>query len=261
MNTIDAYVTAGGIPGPKDPLYSEAKGGPKTMIELAGKPMVQWVIDALDAAETIGRILVVGLDEKCGLTAKKPLYFHPDQGGFFENIIAGRNRLAELDPAAEYGLGMAGDIPGIRPEMVDWLVRDSIPRGLEAQYVFASREVIEAEFPGSGRTFIPFKDGRYCGGSINIININKPLPQSHIWWRLSKARKSPVRMAVVIGPKILFGLLFRRLTVEGVMKVFCRRFKATGRPVFSPYAELAMDVDKPRHLEIMRRHLAERSLK
>ena len=141
---------------------------------------------------------------------------------------------------------------------MDWLVRETVPEKGDAYYSIAEREVVEARFPGSKRTFIPFRDGRFCAGSAHVVRINQDVAVPRIWTRLGNARKNPVRMASVIGPKILIGLLFRRLTVEGVMKVFMRRFRITGRAVFTPYAEMAMDVDKPPHLEILRRHLAER---
>jgi hypothetical protein len=256
LKTIDAFIAAGGIPGPRDPLYAEAIGGPKTLIEVAGKPMVQWVIDALDAAPSIGRIVVVGLEENSGLTSRKPLFFHPDQGGFFANVVAGISRLSSLESMAELGLGISGDIPGIRPEMVEWLAAEAASSSFDVQYLVVRREVVEARFPRSGRTFLSFRDGQYSGGSANVIALNKEIPLPRLWERLSRARKNPVRMAGIIGPRILFGFLFRTLTAEDVLSVFCRRFRITGRLLFSPYAELAMDIDKPHHLEILRRHLA-----
>jgi hypothetical protein len=249
-------VTAGGIPGPKDPLYAEAKGGPKTMIDVAGKPMVQWVIDALDKAGTIGRIVVVGLDERYGLTSGKPLLFHPDQGGFFANAAAGIRRLSSLEAGADFGLGIAGDIPGIRPEMVDWLAGEVVSAALDVQYVVVKREVLEARFPGSGRTFVSVRDGRFAGGNANGVALHKEIPLPLVWERLSRARKNPLRMAGLMGSRFLFGLLFHTITVEEMINIFCRRFRITGRVLASPYAELAMDVDKPHHLEIMRRFLA-----
>ena len=134
------------------------------MIDVAGKPMVQWVINALDAAPSIGRIVVVGLEESSRLTSRKPLFFHPDQGSFFANIAAGISRLSSLESAAEFGLGISGDIPGIKPEMLDWLAAEGASAKLDAQYLVVRREVVEARFPGSGRTFLRFRDGHYCGG-------------------------------------------------------------------------------------------------
>jgi GTP:adenosylcobinamide-phosphate guanylyltransferase len=259
LKTVDAFIVAGGRPKPDHPLYLESQGGPKALIDINGKPMIQWVIDALDEAETVGRIVVVGLDAQSGLTAKKPLSYLPDHGGFFQNNAAGIRGLSALDREAEYGLAVCGDIPAIRGKMVDWLVRETVPGKLDVFYVICSRETVETTFPDSRRTFLPFRDGRYCGGSIHVLAMNKDIPVPKIWERLGEARKNPARMTAVIGPRIIFGLLFRRLTVEGVMKVFSRRFRITGRAVFTPFAELAMDIDKPHHLKILRRHLRERA--
>ena len=44
---MDAIVIAGGIPQPQDPLYTYSHGDSKALIDIAGKPMVQWVLDVL----------------------------------------------------------------------------------------------------------------------------------------------------------------------------------------------------------------------
>ena len=51
---MDAIVTAGGIPRPEDPLYTYSHGDSKALIDVAGKPMIQWVLDALGRGETSG---------------------------------------------------------------------------------------------------------------------------------------------------------------------------------------------------------------
>lgn len=257
MKAVDAFIMAGGRLEPNHPLSTESRGGSKALIEIHGKPMIQWVIDALDEAETIRRIVVVGLDGSSGLKSNKPLAYLPDHGGYFQNVAAGVHGLSALDRKAEYGLAVCGDIPAIRGGMVDWLVRKTVPEKLDIFYVICGRETVETTFPDSRRTFIPFRDGRYCGGSLHVLALNKDIPVPKIWERLAETRKNPVRMAAVVGPRIIFGLLSRRLTVGGVMKTFCRRFRITGRAVVAPYAEMAMDVDKPHHLEILRNHLKE----
>ena len=57
---MDAVVTAGGIPEPEDLLYPYTKGESKALLKIAGKPMVQWVLDAVSQAKTIDRVVVVG---------------------------------------------------------------------------------------------------------------------------------------------------------------------------------------------------------
>ena len=39
---MDAIVTAGGIPQPEDPLYTFSIGNAKALIDIAGRPMVQY---------------------------------------------------------------------------------------------------------------------------------------------------------------------------------------------------------------------------
>ena len=56
---MDAVVTAGGIPQPNEPLYTYSRGEAKALIDVAGKPMVQWVLDALGEAHTIERVVLI----------------------------------------------------------------------------------------------------------------------------------------------------------------------------------------------------------
>ena len=48
---MDAIVTAGGIPLPEEPLYPATQGESKALVDVAGKPMIQWVFEAASRAE------------------------------------------------------------------------------------------------------------------------------------------------------------------------------------------------------------------
>ena len=58
---MDAIVTAGGIPQPDEPLYAFTQGGPKALLDIFGKPMIQWVLDALEGAKGVDNIVIIGL--------------------------------------------------------------------------------------------------------------------------------------------------------------------------------------------------------
>src|SRR5262245_43628097 len=119
---MDAIVTAGGIPNPEDPLYSFLKGDAKALVDVAGKPMIQWVLDALGSAKSVNNVILVGLSAKNQLTCAKPLHFIPNQGRMLSNIVTGVHKSLELDKKNKYVLIVSSDIPTIKPEMVDWLV-------------------------------------------------------------------------------------------------------------------------------------------
>ena len=70
---MDAIVTAGGIPRPEDPLYTYSHGDSKALIDVAGKPMIQWVLDALGNAKQVDNVIIIGLSPKSGVTCKKPI--------------------------------------------------------------------------------------------------------------------------------------------------------------------------------------------
>lgn len=63
---MNAIVTAGGIPQPGDKLYAYSNGDSKALIDVAGKPMVQWALDALGEAKTVDQVIVIGLRPKAG---------------------------------------------------------------------------------------------------------------------------------------------------------------------------------------------------
>src|SRR5512144_1915833 len=78
--SMDAVVMAGGIPNPEDPLYTFLKGDAKALVDVAGKPMIQWVLDALGGAKRVDNVILVGLSPKNQLNCRKPLHFISNQG-------------------------------------------------------------------------------------------------------------------------------------------------------------------------------------
>ena len=70
---MDAIVLAGGRFAPEDALHAQAPNGYKCLLELGGKPMVQWSLDALSDAHGIGRVVVVGLPASTELRCRHPL--------------------------------------------------------------------------------------------------------------------------------------------------------------------------------------------
>ncbi len=253
---MDAIVTAGGIPLPEDPLYPYTAGHSKAMVDVAGKPMIQWVLDALGASKHVEHVIVIGLTEKSGVTCKKPLVFIPNQGRMLANIVAGVNKSLELNPKTEYLLVASSDIPTITSEMVDWVVETSMQTRDDLYYGVVPREVMEARFPTSRRTFTRLKDIELCGADIHVTHFSMATDHLEMWEELIGHRKSPLRQAAVIGFDTLFLLLTKRLTLNEAVRKVCKRIGIKGRALISPYAEIGMDVDKPNQLELVRADLA-----
>jgi len=255
---MDAVVTAGGIPQPDEPLYVYSKGGSKALIDIAGRPMIQWVLDALSKAKTIDRVVVIGLSAKSDLTCKKPLIYMSNQGKMLDNLKAGTAKVMELNPKAKYVLFVSSDIPSITAEMVDWMVNTTSETKDDIYYNVVRREDMEARFPGSKRTYTPLKDMEVCGGDMNVARTAIVNQNSEFWNKLIEARKNPAAQAALIGPDIIFKFIFRQLTIDDVIKRVADKLNLKGRAIVCPFPEVGMDVDKPHQLELMRADLETR---
>ena len=226
---MDAVVTAGGIPQPDEPLYSYSKGESKALIDIAGKPMIQWVLDALSEAHTIERVVVIGLTERANLVCKKPLTYLSNQGKMLDNLKAGTAKVLELNPKAKYILFVSSDIPGIKGEMVDWVVNNCLETSDDLYYNVIRREDMEERFPKSKRTFTPLKDMEICGGDMNMARASIVNQNSDFWSKLIEARKNPAAQAALIGPDIIFKFIFRQLTIDDVIQRIADKLSLKGR--------------------------------
>jgi GTP:adenosylcobinamide-phosphate guanylyltransferase len=253
---MDAVVTAGGIPKPGELLYPYTQGQPKALLEIAGKPMAQWVLDALGGAKQVGRVIMMGLDEGCGLTCTKPMTYCSNQGGMLQNIVFGMEQVIAQDPSTKHVLMVSSDIPGIKPEMVDWVVTNAMQTDDDLYYHLITQDVMEKRYPSSKRTYTHLKDAVICGGDMNIVAARTIHANRDKWERLIEARKSPLKQAAIFGWDTLLQLALRAITMDEVVKKVTRRMGMSGRAVLCPYAEVGMDVDKPHQLELMRADLA-----
>ena len=253
---MDAIVTAGGIPQPEDPLYTYSNGDSKALIDVAGKPMVQWVLDALGDAKLVDNVIVIGLSSKSGVTCKKPLHFISNQGRMLANIVAGVNKSLELNKKNKYVLIVSSDIPALKSEMVDWLIETSRETQDDLYYGVCPKDVMEARFPGSKRTYTPLKDMQVCGADMNISHVRNATEHLDMWEELIGNRKSPFKQAGIIGLGTLLALFLRRLTLEDAVRRVSERIGIKGRAIVWSHAEPCMDVDKPHQLELLREELA-----
>ena len=252
---MDAIITAGGIPEPDDLLFGETGNSPKALLEVAGKSMIQWVLDALAGSEKVERVVVAGLPEDTPLEFPRPLTILPDKGSMLDNIQAAARVLIPFHQSEDFVLAVSSDIPTITTHHVDWVIEEVQRTPEEVFFGVIERETMEKRFPGSNRTYLKLKDKDLCGGDFNALRI-KLISSDHLLWRkIVDARKSPLRQASLLGLDTLFLILLRRLTLEQAAVKIGRKLGISARGVVSPFAELGMDVDKPYQLELVRTDL------
>jgi molybdopterin-guanine dinucleotide biosynthesis protein A len=250
---MDCIVLAGGVPRKEDPLYEYTQGRSKALLDVGGRPMLAWVLDALAGADSIGRVILVGPEPGPELEIERPAAVVADQGSLFGNLLAGVDVLRELEPQAEQMAVCSGDIPLIEPYMVDDYLALCRDASIDVYYAIIERSVMEARFPGSRRSYVRLTDGEFAGADVLVARPAIAYSRRELWTELTNMRKHALRQARRVGVRTLVRLLLHRLSLAEAERRVSVAFGVTGRAIVAPYPELAMDVDKPHQYGICQR--------
>ena len=251
---LDCVVLAGGIPRPDEPLYAETAGAPKALLDVAGRPLAQWVLDALAAAEGIGRVVLVGPPELAGLAYDGELDHVPAAGSLVDNLYAGIDRLLEGDPAAERAAYCWSDIPLASGPMLDRFLAAAADE-VDVEAGLVERGDLEERFPEVEESWLGFREGAFIAADFGVFRPRRAAAVRPHLEMLAPERKSAIRQAWRVGPGLLLTYLLGRLSVRGLEERLERRLaiRASIQRVTDP--ELGLDVDGPVNLEICRRVL------
>jgi GTP:adenosylcobinamide-phosphate guanylyltransferase len=251
---MDAVVLAGALND--GPLRSVSPAKYEAEIEIAGKPMVDYVVSALRQVPTIERIVLVG-HESAVLDQVRNMVFQivPPGDSLIDSLINGLNRLQSKEPV----LVATSDIPLITREAVeDFLKRCEALEG-DLFYSFVSKRDNDIKYPGVQRTYVQLSEGTFTGGNLALLSPPIVRDRSGMLKRAASLRKKPVQLCSMLGWRYLWKLVRGPLTIGEIEKrvSVALQFKAIG--VVSPYPEVGIDVDKPSDFELANRVLLQRS--
>lgn len=251
---MDCVVLAGGLPKPEDPMYALTQGETKALLPMNGRTMLERVIDALQSAKHVEDVVVVGLGSDLGMQFKRPVHHLPDHGGLISNGMAGLEWLAENKPGTTHFLGVTSDIPLMTGQMVDDFIEMCQPLDRGIYYNFVSKETMEARFPHSTRTYVKLKGMQVAGGDIGMIHVDLRRETERLEM-LENARKHAWKIARVVGLRMMIKLLLRQVTFNDIEETAYRLTGISVKVVLNPYAEMAMDGDKPAQVTLLRDEL------
>lgn len=257
---ITAIVLAGSR-GPADPVAAAAGVSHKALAPVAGVPMLARVLASLAAVPRIGRVIV--LIERPELVLEHPAFAPFLARGSLTVLPAAaapsRSVLAALDavPAPFPCLVTTADHPLLTPAMVEhfWT---NLPPGVDAAVGLARSEMIHAAYPGTRRTYLRFRDGAYSGCNLFALRTAAARSVVSFWRRVEQDRKTPWRMIRTLGPGTLLSYALGRLRLDTALAAFSQRTGATLAAVDLPFADAAVDVDRPGDLLLADAILAER---
>ena len=256
---MDAIVIAGGNPTEDHPLFKYSQGKPKALIDIKGKPMIVWVLQALAACSQIDELVVVGIDElqhreMIESAVDTPIKWLPDAGGLVQNGLAGLELVYAKNGSHSTVIGCSSDIPHIEPHMVKDLIERCQPHDKILYYAAVTPEVIDTVYPKANRTFANLGGVKLAGCDIFVSNTRILHTNRELWLKIINARKNPLAMAWTVGIWPLLKLATGLLSVADAAAL-AGKLLEDGQPigvVYTPFPQLAMDGDKPNQIEILR---------
>jgi molybdopterin-guanine dinucleotide biosynthesis protein A len=257
---MHCLILAGGAVRPDDPLYPYTQGGPKALIDMGGRTMLERVVEALQASSFVEDVLVVGIEAeaaaRAGTQFGKPLTMLPDHGSMIANILVGAEWFRRNRPEAKVVLGCSADIPTITGQIVDEFVETCRPWDKAVYYNFVTRDKLEGRFPRSRRTYSRLGGYEVAGGDMAIARVEVAERNRELIETLTGARKQPWRIAGIVGLRFLLKFLFHRVTFADVEATAERILGAPVKIILDGPPELAMDADKPFQVELLRTEFA-----
>nr|WP_306300150.1 nucleotidyltransferase family protein [Erythrobacter sp. LQ02-29] len=243
-----AALILAGDRGESDPVAQAAGVPAKALADVAGRPMLARVVDALREAGAI-RIAVVASNEAV-MTLARNLECEtiPAAPGPSESAARGFALLGApmLLTTADHAL--------LRPEWISDF-RAAIDPAADVSVLLARRQAVEAAVPQTRRTYLRFSDGDWSGCNLFHFASERSVAAFSLWQEVERDRKRPWRIVRRLGPGLLVRYFLGRLALFDAMAHLGERAGLRAEAVACPHGLAAVDVDKPEDLALVRQRL------
>jgi len=227
----------------------------KALIDIHGKAMIEYVIEALRESGLVHKIAVVGpFNELDRLLHNKVDYIVEDKASILNNVMEGVSYLGKEEDL----LISTCDIPMLTPECIADFINKSASLDADLCYPIVNKIINEQKCSGIVRTYTQMKEGSFTGGNLFYIKPHIVQKCCRKAEELISQRKNSFKMSKVLGLKVLFLLMIKKLSIQQAEQRFSEVFSIKARAVISEYPEIANDVDKESDLDFVRRNLSKK---
>ncbi len=248
-----AAIVAGGGP---DKLARQLKVPHKALIELGGKPQIDYVIEALRQCPELDKVIIVAHEAGAAphLDTDLPIV-RPQGESFVDAIEAAAEALSEFD----HLVICTCDAPMLTAEAVSHFVQVCRNRpSADLAYSVVKASVVRAALPDTRRTTVKLVEEDFTGGCLGALTRRFVDHNMSNIRRFFAARKRKIELGSLLGWRFVVKLLLRRLSLVAVIRRAEELLGCEVLVVISPHPGIAFDIDKPGDLEVARQWAAGR---
>ena len=241
-----ALVLAGSR-GPGDAMAGAYGVANKCLIPVGGVPMLRRVHDALATSGLFNRIAVSIEDEAAAFDV-----LGPSARVLASSASAPASVLAAVASGAlQYPLLITtGDHALLTPRMLAHFCAASETSGADFTVGLARAETILAAHPESVRTYFRLGNDRVSGCNLFVVKTEAGLKLLQRWQHLEQNRKKPWKLVAAFGAKPILLYMTGQMTAKRAFGFVSQSLGIAVQPVYLPFAEAAIDVDKPSDHEL-----------
>jgi GTP:adenosylcobinamide-phosphate guanylyltransferase len=241
---MDAIILAG-APN-SGPLREISPAQYEAEIPIAGKPMLDYVMAALQHVPAIERIVVVGAAALSPELRGEPVTVTSPGQSLVDSLTNGLNVIPGDQPV----LVATSDIPLLTREAVEDFLERCRKLDADIYYSCVPKELNEAKYPGVRRTYVKLAEGTFTGGNLALIRPRAVRQSQGLLQKAASLRKKPWQLCKMLGWNYLIKLVAGRLSIPEIEGRVSGMLQLKVVGIVSPYPEVGIDVDKPSDLKL-----------
>lgn len=255
-----AIILAAQREGRLDAMAAEAGVTHKCLVPILGRPLVQYVLEALASVPGLSRIRICV--EPDAVAAVRAVPGASGELGVAVDFVPSAETITESAYASAEGIDEAivittADNVNLTPGAVQALL-GRIGAGAEGVLALARKEAVLAAHPEGQRRFYELSDGDYSNCNLYAVAGRRVLRLAEVFREGGQFARNPGRLRRIVGPFNLLLFRFRLVSLERAMKRLSRRAGLRVEAVVLEDGAHAVDVDNPRTYAIAEAILARR---
>lgn len=231
----------------------------KCLIEMAGKKLVEHVLDNLDAAPEIASITVV--IDQIDVLEEVPAFKRLEAAGKARVVQAKSDLfssyLATLDGVNMFpSLVTTADNVLMSPAMIAHFCHEIEVCGCDAAIALTPKEILLAKYPDGQRRFHKFADGEYSNCNMYALMNEQAVGSASVFQTGGQFAKSLYRVLKAFGLWNAIAYRFAFYDLDAAMGRMTKRFKTKAAAIRMPFPEAPIDVDNARSQKLASEILA-----